>query len=358
MALTNPDGAKWIIRTSDRLTFKKCRLQWDLGSKIRQNWEPNKIDNNLTFGTGVHGGMEALYDPMAWPYPGPQGVRIALAHAGLLRAYPPTGDDNYAEYVELGKGMLNHYVEWAADWDATITPVYTEIEFEVPIPASPVVAPTSRFGVSVDGQLLCDGMPVFYQGRLDLIVQDQYGKYWIVDWKTTGRIEGSHEWLEMDEQISSYCWAIQMMLGIPIEGFVYVELLKDMPKQPKVLKNGTLSVDKSQNTTLRLYLDKLAEMGYADLSPYEDMLQVLRAQGNKFFRRTEVHRTQRELEILGRRIALEAVDILNDPSIYPTPGKFNCGRCDFKAPCLAMADGSDATWMLNDGYHKRGKSDG
>ena len=345
------EDAKWIIRTSDRISFKNCRLQWDWGSKLRQNYEPNTVANALTFGTGVHAGMEALYDPRTWGQDA--ALRLAMAQTAFFEAYPNNGDvEEYAEYTLLGQGMLKHYIEWAADWDKTITPVHTEIEFEVPIPA-PTATPL-RFDNGIDGNLFCDGMPVVYQGRLDLIVQDQYGRYWIVDWKTAARIEGSHEWLQLDEQITSYCWAIQQMLGIRVEGFIYVELLKNLPEPPRVLKKGNLSVDKTQNTTHKLYLDKLAEMGYADRTPYEEILEYLRLQGNKFFRRTIVYRSQRELELMGERIALEAVDMLNDPSIYPTPNKFKCGFCAFKAPCLARADGSDYGWMLSDSFHKRG----
>ncbi len=354
--------AKWIIRTSDRKAFKECRLEWDWNSKIRQNYEPNTEAQALRFGTAVHAGLADLHDSTTWGVGAP-ATRLALAQLAFVKEYPfqswnggtEGSEDEYAAYavdLELGKGMLAHFVDWAADWHKTITPVHVEVEFEVPIPA-PNAMP-GRFGNSIDGDLLCDGMPVVYQGRIDMILRDQWGGYWIVDWKTAGRIEGSHEWLQMDEQITSYCWALQHALGIKIEGFLYIELLKALPHSPKVLKKGGLSVDKSQNTTEKVYLDTLAHMGYTDLSPYDEMLTFLRAQGNKFFRTTDVQRSPRELELIGERIGLESVDMLNDPSIYPNPSKFRCGRCAFKSPCLMRAEGSDFGWVLKDSFHVRG----
>jgi hypothetical protein len=160
----------------------------------------------------------------------------------------------------------------------------------------------------------------------------------------------------MDEQCGSYCWAIQQMLGIKVEGVIYNELFKAVPHKPRLLQKGTLSVDKSQNTTLELYMEAIQEVGQ-DPAQYRDMLNFLEDQGNKFFRRVQVHRNQTELLNLQDRICLEAIDMLNDPSIYANPTRVNCSGCMFRTPCLTMQDGSDTGWILNQNYHKRTKNE-
>lgn len=338
---------KHIIRTSDRKAYKECREAWNFGSKIRMDYEPLITDNNLWFGTAIHRGMETYYNPATWT--ADRDTIKALAIKDFLDEYKYQGDpDNFElqeqwqEYRELGKGMMQHYFEWCADKD-NFTPLYTEIEFEVPVLDS----------TGNQMYCACHNWPVFYQGRIDMMIQDEFGNYWIVDFKTAARLDANPEFLMMDEQVGSYAWAIQQMLGIQITGVVYLQLLKTVPHEPKVLKNGTLSKDKQQNTTLKLYLDKLTQMGYTS-DGYEDILDFFKAQPNKFFRRVQIHRSQAELRIIGERIALEAREMI-DPvtSIYPNPSPFRCGRCAFKIPCLAKNDGSDFQWILEQNYKIR-----
>lgn len=55
----------------------------------------------------------------------------------------------------------------------------------------------------------------------------------------------------------------------------YLSIPKSMVDAPRVLKNGTLSKDKSQNTTYDLYLAKINELGL-DVESYDDILNSLR----------------------------------------------------------------------------------
>ena len=339
------EALKHIVRTSDRKSFKDCRLAWHWGSKIRCNLEPLRTDNALGFGTSIHAGLEEFYDPRAWEKLTAQ-ERLGLA----LRAFETTwseylieglSEEERAEWKRLfglGREMLKGYVKWAAKMDRGITPVFTEVEFEVPIDLSA----KADFG------------EVVYQGRIDLIVKDADSEYWIWDHKTAARLDPT-DFLELDEQTASYAWAIQEQLGIKIAGVVYNELVKNYPEPPKVLKSGKLSQDKQQNTTYELYEQALAEHGLPVVE-YADFLTYLQDNPREYFRRVQVQRSQRELRLMGERIALEAVDMLNDPSIYPNPNRFKCGRCSFRGACVAYNDGSDYDYILNINFRKRDTS--
>lgn len=341
---------KLIIRTSDRGNFKRCRMQWEFGSKIRMNYEKSRVGVALRFGTAVHAGLEEWYNPVTWDKLKPSG-RAHLAMTAFHKAWPkPASDDpeefhtEWQEYSELGVGMLNNYFDYSVKYD-DFKPVYAEIEFEVPIPFSPEQQYDNPKFESRDEYLWYRGMPVVYQGRIDLIVQDDHDRYWIWDHKTAGRFD-STEWLALDDQVGSYAWAIQQQLGITIAGITYNELAKEVAKPPKVLKNGSLSQDKRQITTEKIYRETLAQQGLSVVG-YEEYLSYLAENPRQFIRRTQVHRSQRELQIIGERILAEAIEMLDSPSIYPTPSKFNCTGCDFFQACIARNDGSDYQWILD-----------
>ncbi len=325
-----------IIRTSDRGRFKRCRQLWDFESPMRQGYRYTPGIKALDFGIAVHKGLEVYYDPERFEnYPREGREWLAKAaflascnehKARILSAQPDMALETETDFEErktLGLGMLEHYFLWAADHDHDFRPIKSEIEFEVPIP----------------------GLDAVYQGRIDMIIEDLSGSYWIVDHKTAAQF-GETTYLDLDVQASSYCWAIQKQLNIPINGIIYNEIRKTVPKDPRVNANGSLSKDKNQRTSAYLYRKKLIELGL-DTTPYTEYLDHLE-QSQNFFRRTTVYRSVAELARVEYLIGLEARDML-DPAvrIYPNPTKFNCQGCAFFTPCLALMDGSDVDWVLN-----------
>jgi hypothetical protein len=332
-----------IIRTSDRSFFKRCRVLWDFTSKIRQNWEPLQRIDALDFGTAMHEALQAYYEPTTWGNQGLQeqnALRAFFISADKVGARVKLGalefEDRWKELRVLGEGMLNHYFMWAPKRD-NFTPIFTEVEFEVPIP-----------GMHGD---------VMYQGRIDLIIQDEFG-YWIVDHKTTAQLADT-QWLWLDDQCSSYAWAIQKQLGLNIRGVIYNELRKKAPRKPNVLMNGTLSVNKSQDTTYEVYLQTVRELGYKPKA-YAGILSYLKENPKEFVRRTKVNFTPKALAVVEGRIQTEAIEMLSwgkstPVAIYPTPSRFNCNGCSFFGPCTALHDGYDPLTILNERYEQRKK---
>ena len=321
-----------IIRTSDRGRFKRCRTLWDFESPMRQGYRYTPGIKALDFGIAVHVALEIFYDPDRLHYPREQREGFALRaftdscknqRARILLVQPDLAveiEEDFAERETLGEGMLEHYFLWSAEHD-NFKPIKSEVEFEVPIP----------------------GMNAVYQGRIDLIIENEQG-VWIVDHKTAAQFTDT-AYMDLDMQVSSYCWAIRKQLGIPVEGVIINELRKSVPKEPQVNQNGTMSQNKSQRTSAIMFRKKLEEQGLAD-GPYTEYIEHLE-QKSLFFRRTTLYRGQEELDIVEQLIKLEAEDML-DPNvrIYPNPSRFNCNGCAFFAPCLAKLDGSDFEWIL------------
>lgn len=362
---------KCIIRTSDRVAFKRCRQQWDFGSKIREDWEYVPGVEALDFGTAIHAGLEVYYDPRRWKDDRgivQQEAKLAFnAHMAdwkrrLNRSEQWTlMEKEWHEHAELGIGVLNHFFRWAPEQDVYWEPLKAEIEFEVPIPVPVGYDLPNGFDTGEhlrnynwDGH---DGLykhvpennewlPVVYQGRIDLIARDtRHDKIYIWDHKTAGQF-GDYEHLELDTQASSYAWVLKSVLGIDVAGVIFQELRKKAPEEPRVLKTGKLSKDKSQNTTATMYRNAVHRMGFP-IEEYADIIDALEMYGQEYFRRIQIDRSPAELDIIERNVLDEALDMLNDPRIYPNPNRFNCGSCRFKDPCLMRQDGSDWVYFLN-----------
>lgn len=312
-----------IIRTSDRGIFKRCRQQWDFTSKIRQNLEPIQRYMPFDFGTAFHAGMQAYYEPETWgdydlmKRNAMAAFRLSITELrGKAQLLDLELEDEYEEATKTGIAMLEYYFLWAPSRDK-FKPVYVEIEFEVEIPGLPGVK---------------------YQGRIDLIIEDEFG-YWIVDHKTAAQFASDMSWLYLDDQCSSYAWALQKMLGLEIRGVIYNEVRKSPPKPPNPLQRGGYSRNKQQDTTFEMYLATLRKAGI-DPRLYRNFLLYLKQNPKEFVRRKRIEYAPEFLVIVEDRIRKEAIEMLRpDVAIYPTPSKFNCNGCRFFGPCLQTQEG-------------------
>lgn len=334
-----------FLHTSDIVKFKECRIAWDLSSVLRRSYRPKIAAIPLGFGTSIHSGLQFYRDPRMESFP--TEVKEDLGHVHFLKALKAMYGDNpelYAELRDLGRGMLAHYYMWRERVNNKVIAV--EIPFEVAIRD-----PQGE-------QLHFDGRPVFYKGKLDVLEEDENGDYWICDYKTVGRWEDEenlYPWLQRGEQVTGYAWALRAALGIAVVGVVYEQIYKGVPTKPAMLqrpyKGRWLSTNKNQDTTYDLFLEAIKETG-EPVEAYADILQWLREGGKQYFRRIEVRKSTAELEYFGRELYHVALDMLTDPHIYASPGKWACKYCDYKSPCEQVMRGEDPEFTLVNEYMK------
>jgi hypothetical protein len=362
----------------------------------------------LEFGVAFHKAMETFYAPefwgrdpeaMMWTAIGAFDTECALQ---LKRYKNLNGEpevsvlEDYKERVSLGKNMLKHYCETVSpQYDIGFTPVEVEVEFEVPIlgPQGEIInckcdqcwrrfvahpeaqEELKSTYVNYEGKTLTlrelgpdsshwRGLPVTYGGRLDMLAKDDLGRFWIFDWKTTARMlnEGTEEaFLELDDQIASYCWALKAHYNIPVAGFVYVEIKKAYPQPPEELsrlyKGKKFSTNKQWMTTSQIFTDHVVQndpTAYAD-GLYDDHIAWLKVEGPQFHRRHQIHKNDHEIEEIGKNIYLEALDMVNCPRIYPQPGRFTCNTCLFRQPCLGKNMGEDYEYTLSTLFEQKSK---
>lgn len=354
------------IHTSERMSFRGCRRRWNW--IFIDNYYPIETPKPLEFGTAYHKAMEAYYNPSTWQWHEKEETRQMLELRAikifvdkcesqkakyLSRTDRERLDEDvatdYTERVELGIGMLKYYFSIAPPLDKFKT-LSTEQQFTVPV-----------INPDTGEQLLCQcGKPIVYDGRIDMLCEDEFGDYWIFDWKTARSIQTDDTFLYLDDQITSYCWALQMVLGIKVRGFIYHEQKKSFPVPPKENKfrrKGCLySVSKNQDCTEEMYREWVMEHDVEayEAGLYDGILLYLHEDGAPFYRRSQIHRTQTELESAARNIFLEAKEMYRpDLPIYPSPGRFACGFCAFRQPCLGKNDGSDYQYTLDTLFETR-----
>ena len=378
------------VHTSEIKSFRACRRRWNW--VFRENYYPKITAKPLEFGTAFHKAMETYYDPTTW-----NDDRVQIGSEAILdfidtctsqkeKAIENRGsqvlevdeEEDYAERVELGKGMLNYYFNDVAPLiDKGWKPVSVEQSFAVPV-KHPITGAeaiwctcdscwnkyyswlqTSPREVNEFIRTNWIGLPVAYEGRIDMLAQDEHGFYWVYDWKTARSISERQVFLYLDDQVGGYVWAMNK-LNINVKGFVYHEQRKDYPQPPK--RNKTIrmgrafSVSKSEPIEYDSYLATVASEDTAayESGLYDEFLTYLKEEGVVFWARHKIAKSPGELEEIERNIGLIALDMLQkDLLLYPSPGRFGCDFCAFQTPCIEKNAQSDYQYALDTMYDKK-----
>lgn len=347
-------------------------LQWNGGicseDELRLTYDPNP-----KWASDDEGGHD-LESVMPNPVYSIRGLRDLL---------PEPSENEFLEHRELGIRMMQFYKTYSEKND-NFRLIAAEHDFSVPIFGPPDTSLAlnpknpdwNLIYTDRQGHLMAldvrDNVykPVHCRGRMDLILQDQEtGQYGIKDHKTTAVMEDEDQYNEklvMDEQTLTYHWAAETeaaLYDLPyqkIDFVVYQAMRKAYPKPPTSTSRAPfVSINRqTESTTYEIFMQYIAEEGIDVVVQNNDKVQeyiaYLREIGDKqFINRVVVRRNRHELSSVGQRIFLEAVDMLNNPSIYPNArNDFMCLGCAFRAPCIASNDGSDAQFLIDNNYEK------
>lgn len=341
----------------------------------------------LEFGIAYHEGMAAMYKPETWGAPRVLIAQFAEAafydncqrqkrdyHRLIDRGMSDEEERDYEKLVSLGRGMIQWYVQNHLPLEEFV-PVYVEQSFQVPITypdGTPLMCkcpkcwakqcaawkttPEAEQEWNEDTYKAWAGLPVVYEGRVDAIVRDKNGDYWILDWKTTIRMlkpDDQDVILELDDQITGYVYALRRRLGLNIRGFRYIELKKGFPEPPpenKVVRLGrSFSVSKNLDTDVDTYTRTVRTrdaVAYRE-GLYDEFIEWLRLEGPRFINDHKVYKRHQQLVAFEQHLLWQALEIINpDLPIYPSPGRFSCGFCAFKEPCLDKDSGGDYEYAL------------
>jgi len=419
--------SKWDIipvHASDRGAFKYCRRQWAWSSPMMRNLVPKAevhgVRENLWFGAGIHYALERYYQPLredpevtfeTWFNLEWSGGLVAgdeLQHytdrqpepvlsnynayriRGLDELLPAPDYDRFMELLDLGKGMMRYYKEYAeANDDFTV--IATEHDFSVPILNSDGNAlymidkrdmpsdwePNAK--ENVFGPLMYEDqiedehglLDVLYKqcharGRMDLILREhEHGRYGIKDYKTASRVDEDYfRHLDLDEQCTTYLTLGEVeakVYDLPykvLEFIQYEALLKGYPKPPTILRSGMPSLNRqTEYTTAEMFATVIkSNPVWESVFNHDEKMQsyyewLVETEDTRFINRKEKWRNQAQRQNARIRLYYESIDMLSDPVLYPTPRKeYGCLNCAFRTPCLQAEDGSDYLSTLEMGY--------
>jgi len=323
------------IRVSDRTAFKRCRRAWDLGSRNRQNFEPNSAPGVINLERAVRDALAVYYFPGMWEWS--RTIVQPLVHKALERSVQSQTQaqtDAHAQQEALDRGhvLLDAYAAWAPTVDH-FTPLRIETDFEVDIPD-----PTAP-GASL---VTPDGEPIQYTDRVDLLAVDDDDAYWVIQHRLVVDQWAADDALQLDERTIAWCWAWpQFYLGMRVAGTMYNEIRAD-PGEPSTIVPSQVA-GQHHVRHRRMYARSTAV-------PRERV----HAEGTESFRRTRIPRDEAELAAAGTDLAVEA-DAATSTSlkIYPTPAPEICPRCSYRPPCLLLNEGGDAEAELTLSYRHR-----
>jgi len=379
------------VHTSERKSFKGCRRRWNW--LFRQYYYPRTTAKPLEFGVAFHKAMETLYEPKLWDKPREPVLEMAIQafrqrcirqfneYVGYHGEPEKEVVDDYNERMELGESMLRYHDKFVMDqFRGSYRPVKVEVSFEVPIkdPETHLqlwcncvncmqrlhqfkmrLTPEQRR--AIPHRWRERGLPVTYGGRIDCVMESLVdGRQWIFDWKTAAQLsEDRNEFLLLDDQISSYVWALYE-LDIDCAGFVYVEQRKASTDEPEPMKTirlgrrfstGKTTVTCGAEIYERTVAENDAEAYAAGL--YDEFIEWLK-KNSKLHAAYEVHRNAEEIMQTKLMVAYEAMDIIDQNlRIYPNAGRFSCGSCAFRQPCLEANGGGDYQYALDTMFDKR-----
>ena len=170
----------------------------------------------------------------------------------------------------------------------------------------------------------------YIKGVIDVVWRHKTtGRILITDYKFSTKNKGLEDIL-LDEQMYLYAmvYGTNNNLSIDDIDIGYINIPKCEMTKPRVLKNGTLSKDKAQNTTYDLYVESINELGL-NISDYEDILSELT---NKTMINVAISQMNRDMMM---RIAENVDHVIRDMEKGYVLEKcaFQCKYCDFLQYC-------------------------
>lgn len=323
------------IRGSEIQDFLRCRKRWEY--RWHENLIPRQKNDKLFFGELFHLYLEKLY----------KTGDHDRAQQHMLTALDLQMGEDWEELQDQLVAISNNYYQTYRSDFLKIKVIGAEVQFVIPL--------TGKKS---------------FTGTIDLIFRDDEGKLWFMDHKTTIKLDKYEKNAILDRQINRYWWAIQqlakgngyivnepyknILLDSP-HGFIYNLIYKDYPVPPKMLKNGTLSKDKAQRTTLAMYKQAL-EDSQQNPADYAEILDHLTSHPFKFFSRIEVFRNQKEIDCTMEEIR-DIVQDMETDRLYRNITTDCQWDCQYKDLCLAEIDGSDAEWLKNELFEKGVRTD-
>lgn len=299
--------------------WRRCHRMFDWG----QQYRPAGTAPALWFGDLVHQSLAEYYGKKGDPVKHFQ--TLAQNHAKDIQ-----DEDTYNDLFDLGTGVLQHYVWWAADHDLSDQLKVRAVEqrFEIP------------FGDDLTFTGVIDGE--FEVGKKK--------KKFLHEIKTMAQIE--KDWLIVAEQATAYLWAKRKLSPkVKYDGVIFTLIRKKVPTIPEVRTKGLWLASNAASSvhTIRNAAEKSGLDGSELLQKYQTLEDV---DGNSFVQRVTVTRTETQIADWENRVKEISSEMQVSPP-FPNPSILNCRGCLFREPCVAKERGDNWQVLLEQLYRQR-----
>lgn len=190
--------------------------------------------------------------------------------------------------------------------------------------------------------------PLDFIGVVDAVFKDLHtGEYFLVDWKTKAQFNDFDD-EHLNAQLALYQHALWQVLDIPVTRAVLYQIKSRPPQLPRMLKNGTMSRDKGQNTDWLMYYQALLDSGLDPMEYIEEMKPSLDAK--EFFRPLHTFRVPATLHHIWNNF-VNQVTLLNEAQVFPQAlSSYTCRGCTFRQWCSAKIDGLPTDDLIGEAY--------
>lgn len=308
------------ISNSKSKTWRRCPKQYEYKyvEKLRRRTKNIPLEK----GTWMHELLQAFYDGKDWRK---QHKANKKKFMKLFEAERELLGDLPAECERLMLSYLRQY----EDEDGHLRIIDTELNEYVTLP---------------------NGLRV--QVVIDLVYEDHMG-LWAMDHKFRGRFESTDN-MRLDPQLTVYHWAAEL-LGYPLVGVVYNEVLTKPPTLPKLTPTGQLERRINLFCDPYTYAQQVKAHGF-DLGDYAAFIARLGARNEeKFFRRTYIPKDKDVVRHAMRDLNWTAQEIMEGERRQRFPRSFDksCNWCDYKDLCLTQYSGGDGEEIVRRQFKKK-----
>lgn len=298
------------VSNSKAACFRRCPKQYEF--RYVKKLKKKRTALPLKKGSWIHELLMTHYDGKDW----------RVRHKQLTAQFNKLLIEEREEYGDLPTEcarIMHSYVAHYKEEDKHYKVLDTEIDALVELP---------------NGDM--------FNFIIDLILEEDDGGIWFLDHKNVSSLMDA-DYMLLDAQLAKYVWG-GAQIGYPnIRGVMFNELCTKAPTLPKELKDGGLEQRKNLQCDVYTYYREIKRLGL-DPHDYTEMLQHLRGQSDKWFRRTRMPRDKPMVEQTIREMLWTIDDIKRAEASgrFPrTPDKSCTWMCEYLHPCVVDLQGGD-----------------
>jgi len=305
------------VSYSEMQAWKTCRQKWYWSYGLQL--EPSDIKMPLLFGQVAHAALDTFHRGENWE----KQIERALEQITVEMDARLTGLCG-----EEKNSIVSPMLAELADIYGAVKRV---VDYETALNIR--VIPEHRFEVD----LLPD---VKLIGYIDGII-DKGPTVSLVEYKFVKRFYQEKSW-DIASQVPIYEWAMEQE-GRKVEYTSIIEVLRDGPKEPEILKNGTVS-RRAINTDWLTYKRAVIENG-ENPNNYEDMKEKLA--DRVFLKDTPIIRNSKSRALFVEQLKGVAREIVSEGhAIYMNDNLLTCSWCPFYELCMETGRGRDYTNLV------------